>query len=92
MGEDEPNQARKAREQELKLRTALKAILDDAAFQRLSLMKISSENMYAQVVSYLFSLYQSGKITRKVSEEELKRIAALFLTQRKETHITRLSK
>ncbi len=79
------------RELELKIRTVLRNILDQAAFERLSLVRLSNQEVYSQVVSYLFSLYQSGKIRGRISEEELKRIASLFI-QRKEGKITRFYK
>ena len=84
--------ARRLKEQEVKLRQVLKAILDDAAFQRLSLMRMSNEALYGQIVSYIFSMYQSGKLRGKIDEGQLKRIASLFLSQKREGSITRLSK
>ncbi|MFH0713352.1 MAG: DNA-binding protein [Candidatus Micrarchaeota archaeon] len=85
-------QLKQMREQELKIRTALKAILDANAFERLSLMRLSNSSLYSQVAGYLFSLYSAGKIRGKVNEEQLKQISQLFLAQRKETTIKRLSK
>lgn len=84
--------ARKTLEQELKIRSALKLVLDETAFQRLSLMKVSNESLYGQIVAYLFQLYNAGKINGRVNEEQLKRIASLFISQRKEGKIVRMSK
>ena len=80
------------REKELQVRAALQSILDSSALERLSLMRLSNENLYAQIVSYLFSLYNGGRIKGKIGEGELKRIASLFISQKKEATITRLSK
>ncbi len=80
-----------AKQGELKVRLALKAVLDDAAFQRLTLIKMSNETLYNQIVGYLISLYNSGR-GGKVNEEKLKQIASLILAQKKEGTITRLSK
>ncbi len=90
--EEEMEQLKKAREQEMKIRSALKLMVDDAAFQRLSLMRVSNENLYSQVVSYLFSLFNAGKIKGRLNEEQLKQIASMFLSQRRESKIVRLLK
>ncbi len=91
-GESINGQFRQMKEQESKLRLALKLILDDAAFNRLSLMRMSNERLYSQIVQYLFSLFNSGKAKSKVSEEQLKQIAMRFVSQKKESTITRFSK
>lgn len=85
-------QFRQKEQQESKLRLALKLILDDAAFSRLALMRMSNERLYSQIVSYLFSLFNSGKAKSKVNEEQLKKIAMMFVSQKKEGTITRFSK
>ncbi len=91
-GEGPDGQFRQMKEQESKLRLALKLILDDAAFNRLSLMRMSNERLYSQIVQYLFSLFNSGKAKSKVNEEQLKKIAMMFVSQKKEGTITRFSK
>lgn len=83
---------KRSREAELQVRSALQVILDSSALQRLSLMRVSNANLYGQIVQYLFSLYNAGRIKGKIGEEELKRIASMFISQKKETTITRMSK
>ncbi len=90
--EEQLAKTKSVKEAELKVQLALKAILQDNAIQRLSLMRMSNESLYNQVVSYLFSLYNSGRITSKISEEQLKRIASTFLQNKPESKITRVSK
>ncbi|MFH1247043.1 MAG: DNA-binding protein, partial [Candidatus Micrarchaeota archaeon] len=85
-------QMAKLREQELKLRSALKMILDTSALERLSLVRVSNEALYAKIVSHLFSLFNAGKLKRKVSEEQLKQVALMFISQKKEGTITRFNK
>ncbi len=89
MTEEQLASAINAKEQELKMKAALRVILDSSAFERLALMKVSNENLYAQVVSYIFTLYNAGKIRERINEEKLKQMASLFLTQRRETKIIR---
>ncbi|MDP3742625.1 MAG: DNA-binding protein [Candidatus Micrarchaeota archaeon] len=86
------DQMRRLRNQEANIRSALNAVLDPKALERLSLIRMSNERLYSQIVSYLFSLVNSGKIKGKVNEEQVKQIASLFLSQKKEGSITRLSK
>ncbi len=90
--EEQLAKTKSVKEAELKVQLALKAILRDDAIQRLSLMRMSNESLYRQVVSYLFSLYNSGRITSKISEEQLKHIASTFLQNKPESKITRVSK
>jgi len=86
------DQMRRLRSQEANIRQALNAVLDAKAMERLSLIRMSNDRLYSQIVSYLFSLVNSGKIKGKVNEEQVKQIASLFLSQKKEGSITRLSK
>ena len=89
--EEQLAQAKSVKEAELKIQLALKGILQEDAIQRLSLMRMSNESLYRQVVSYLFSLYNSGRVTSKINEEQLKRIASTFLQNNQEGKITRVS-
>lgn len=91
-GDAQLDALQRSRERELQVRSALQGILDSSALQRLALMRVSNENLYVQIVSYLFQLYNAGRVKGKIGEGELKRIASLFISQKKETTITRLSK
>ena len=90
--EQDLEQLKRLKEQEAQIRTALKVVLDEKAFERLSFIKVSNETLYAQVISYIFSLYNGGRLKQKIDEEQLKKIASLFLSQRRETKIVRKSK
>ncbi len=46
-------------------------LLDDAAYERLMNIRISNEELYAQVVNLLISFAQSQRLAGKVTEKEL---------------------
>lgn len=85
-------EARKKKEAELKLRLALQQLLSPEALARLNNIRLSNEELYQQIVQLVVMLYQQGRLPGKVSEEQLKSLAAKFLEQRKETKITFLRK
>lgn len=57
--------------EELK-KIVLKKILSRGAFERLSRVKLVKPELANQVELYLVQLYQSGKINREITEEEMK--------------------
>ncbi len=64
----------------------MKQVLDTNAFQRLMNVKISNYNLYMQVVNVLISFMQSGRISGKLSEDQLISIITK-MTQKPETRI-----
>ena len=64
----------------------MKQVLDTNAFQRLMNVKISNYNLYIQVVNVLISFMQSGRISGKLSEDQLISIITK-MTQKPETRI-----
>jgi programmed cell death protein 5 len=64
----------------------MKQVLDTNAFQRLMNVKISNHNLYIQVVNVLISFMQSGRISGKLSEDQLISIITK-MTQKPETRI-----
>ncbi len=85
-------QLKKAAEQEAQVNAALRMFMDEAAYSRLSNIRISNPSMYGQLASYILSMVQGGKLRGKLTEEQLKKLASLFLSQKKESSITRISK
>ncbi len=49
----------------------LRQFLDASAYQRIMNVKISNYDLYLQVVNVLISFAQNGRITTKLSEEQL---------------------
>lgn len=76
-----------AREREMQLRALLQNILEPAAYERLSNIRLSNPGLYEKIASVLLSLAQSGQLGGKVSEEKLKSLVAR-LTARPETKIS----
>ncbi len=85
----EQMQAAQARDE--KIKGAMRQLLDDAAYQRLSVIKLSNEDLYYAIASTLMQYANSGRLKGKINETELRNVAA-SLSQKKETTITRISK
>ncbi len=77
----------KRREEALK-EELLRKILTAEARQRLANVKLVRPELAEQVENYLIALYQSGRIPRPLTDEEIKEILArLTGSQRRETRI-----
>lgn len=79
--------ARKQKQSELGLRMALQQLLEPAAFERLSNIRLSNPPLYQQLASLVISAYRSGQVSGKLSEEELKKLVSRLIAQRKEPEI-----
>lgn len=79
--------ARRQRQAEIALRSALQQLLEPAAFERLSNIRLSNPALYQQVASLVLSAYKSGQVAGKLSEEDLKKIVSRLVAQRKEPEI-----
>jgi programmed cell death protein 5 len=66
----------------------LQQLLEPPALERLNNIRISSPDMFEQLVQLLVTLYQQGRISGKVSEEQLKSLVARVLEQKREPKIT----
>lgn len=86
--ESSQDDARKAAEQELQLRSLLRQLLEPAANARLQNIRLSNPSLYVQVAQTLIYLKQSNRLPGRVTEEFLKNIVAQLLSRRKETKIS----
>lgn len=84
-------QMREAQARDEKIKSAMRQVLDDAAYQRLSVIKLSNEDLYYAIASTLMQYANSGRLKGKINETELRNVAA-SMSQKKETTITRISK
>jgi len=75
------------RQAELQLRALLKRILEPDAFERLGRVKLSSPELYAKAVQYLLALYQAGRITKKITDAQLKALLLRLRGPKRETKI-----
>ena len=89
--------AQKRRLEELQKRQAAQAqltaivnkVFEPDAISRLSNMRMSNENLYMQIVQFFVSAIQQGKMSGKVTEEQVKQVASKLLSTRRETTIRR---
>ncbi len=79
--------AYKRGQNEMALRSALQQLLEPAAFERLSNIRLSNPPLYQQIASMVISAYKSGQVAGKLSQEELKKIVSRLIGQRKEPEI-----
>ena len=84
----EQDDLRRRKEQDLRIKMAMQKMLEPAANERLNNIRISSPEMYEQLVQILVTLYQQGRIQGKVSEEQLKALVARVLESKREPKIT----
>ena len=66
----------------------LQQLLEPAALERLNNIRMSSPDLFEQLVQLLVTLYQQGKISGRVSEEQLKSLVARVLESKREPKIT----
>ena len=71
---------------ELQKKELLRRMLDDAAYERMMNVRISSPELFEKVVQSLAYLAQSGKMTGRVSEEQVYSLLAK-MTEKRETSI-----
>ena len=74
---------------EAQLSAIVKKVFEPAAIERLSNIRMSNENLYMQIVQFFVSAIQAGKLSGKVTEEQVKQVASKLLSTRRETTIRR---
>lgn len=75
-------------EQEQQIRAAMQAIMDPAAFARLSNVRLSNPDLYERVAAFLLYAARQGQLKGKVTEEQLKLVITKALSQRREPTIS----
>jgi len=61
----------------------LKKILSKEAFERLGRIKVAKPEFGEQLELYILQLYEAGKITKEISDEQLKQILELLSPKKK---------
>lgn len=74
---------------EAQLSAIVKKVFEPSAISRLSNIRMSNENLYMQIVQFFVSAIQGGKLSGKVTEEQVKQVASKLLSVRRETTIRR---
>ena len=72
---------------ELQKEAVLRAILEPDAKARLSRVRLANPKLADQVEYTLIALYQSGRLTRKVTDAELKKILERLASKKREPRI-----
>ena len=78
-------ETRKKAEYEERVKSALRQILEDSAYERMMNVKISNEEVYFRAASALVRAAQSGDITGKVSDGQMQMILGKMLQRRDPT-------
>ncbi len=64
----------KAQQLDEQMKTVLKHVLDDKAYERAMNVRLSSPELYQQVVALLAQLYRSNQLKGKVQDEQFKKL------------------
>ncbi len=96
MSDDEPYKApqdrleamRRKQAEELQKRQVLKSILDAEAYERMGNIRIANPAMYDQLIQLLIQLVQSGRVSGKITETQLKSLLDRIQARRHEPNIT----
>ena len=76
-------------QQELQIRALLREILTPEARSRLTNIRLANPSYAAQIEVLLIQLAQTGKITQKITDEQLKLILSKIGKKKKEFRIIR---
>ena len=92
-GEDQQAKIKKAvykrlreMQAEQERRAQLKRMMEPDAYERLMNVRISNNELYAQLVELLFAMARSGRVQGRITEEQLRSLLAK-LTYRPEPRI-----
>lgn len=84
-------QLQQAYKAELQAKALLKRLLTSEAYERMMRIKISSPELYTQLLNLVAYLYQQGSLRSRIGEEQLKELASKII-RKKETTIKRVAK
>ncbi len=87
-GQDRLEALRRRQAEELQKRQVLKSILDSEGYERMSNIRIANPALYDQLIQLLIQLVQSGRVSGKVTEAQLKSLLDRIQARRHEPNIT----
>lgn len=87
-GQDRLEAMRRKQAEELQKRQVLKSILDAEGYERMSNIRIANAAMYDQLVMLLMQLVQSGRVSGKVTDAQLRSLLDRIQARRHEPNIT----
>lgn len=86
---DAQAQAEAREEQESAVERVLQQIMDPEARERLTRIRMSRPDFAEQVTRQLVALAQSGRVARRISDDDLRQILAQLTPQQRDINITR---
>lgn len=87
-GSDAQAQA-EAEERDSAVERVLQQIMDPEARERLTRIRMSRPDFAEQVTRQLVALAQSGRVARRISDDDLRQILAQLTPQQRDINITR---
>ncbi|MGC8648863.1 MAG: DNA-binding protein [Candidatus Micrarchaeia archaeon] len=63
----------------------MRSLLDDSAYERLMNIRASNQVLYSQIVNFIISLVQSGRLQSKLSEKQFLTILQKFVSRQEPT-------
>lgn len=85
--EEVTEEQRKKTEEELKIRKFVGNFFEPNAIERMNNIQISNPEMFNQIIQLVIQNVRAGRLTKKISDEELKILAGRILSQKRETKI-----
>ncbi|MEM5872085.1 MAG: DNA-binding protein [Candidatus Aenigmatarchaeota archaeon] len=76
------NQIKQLQELEATKRKILSSILTKEAYERLSRVRFANPEIANQVELYLLQIYQTGKLQKSITDEQMKEVLKLFSEKR----------
>lgn len=86
--EEQAAAQQKEAEKEMQVEAAVKRLLDEGARTRLTNVKLANRQLYTKAMQAVISFYQSGKVSGKITEAQMKELLAT-LSAKRETTIRR---
>lgn len=79
---------RRKQTEELQKRQVLKSILDAPAYERMANIRIANPALYDQLVLLLMQLVQSGRVSGKITDSQLRALLDRIQARRHEPQIS----
>lgn len=86
--QEQYEQILKAQQLEAQMKQVLRHMLDSEAYERAMNIRISSPELYQQLVSLLAYMYQNKKLKGKVNDEQLRKLLEKVTPERHEPSIS----
>jgi programmed cell death protein 5 len=78
----------KAQELDAQMKSVLRHVLDDRAYERSMNVRLASPELYQQLVALLAQLYRGNQLKGKISDEQLKKLLERVSGTRHESSIS----